>query len=169
MKLYSITHEYRQALAVLNNADLTDLAPDEKQQLLNDTLSPFYDQFETKALAIGAFISNLSLEADALKTMETRIQLRRKANERKVEWLTDYLHTNMEAMRLLDIKDDQIHLAVRKNPPKVIVTDEIAIPACYKAEVVTVSVKKSLIAEAIKQGGTVAGAYLQSSTRLQIK
>ncbi|MDO9139636.1 MAG: siphovirus Gp157 family protein, partial [Methylobacter sp.] len=106
MKLYSITHEYRQALAVLNNADLTDLAPDEKQQLLNDTLSPFYDQFETKALAIGAFISNLSLEADALKTMETRIQLRRKANERKVEWLTDYLHTNMEAMRLLDIKDD---------------------------------------------------------------
>ncbi len=169
MKLYEITQEYRTALAVLNDADLTDLAPDEQQQLLNDTLSPFYDQLEQKALAIGAYIASLDLEADALKTMENRIQQRRKATERKVDWLTDYLHTNMEAAKLLDIKDNQIHLSIRKNPPKVIVTDEVAIPACYKAEVVTISVKKNLIAEALKQGGTVAGAYLQSSTRLQIK
>jgi len=169
MKLYEITHEYRTALAVLNNADLTDLAPDEQSQLLNDTLSPFYDQFEKKALSVAALISNLSLEADALKTMETRIQQRRKANERKVEWLTDYLHTNMEAMRLLDIKDDQIHLSVRNNPPKVIVIDEVAIPACYKEQEIKTLIRKNLIAQALKQGGTVPGAYLQSSTRLQIK
>jgi len=69
MKLYEITHEYRQALAVIGQADLSDLNLEEQQQLINDTLEGFTDQFEHKALAIGAFIASLDLEVDALNSM----------------------------------------------------------------------------------------------------
>ena len=91
MELYKITSEYRQALAVINNCDLSDLNPDEQQDLISNTLDPFEYEFQHKALAIGAFVANLELEAEALKTMEQRIQVRRKGNERKALWLRDYL------------------------------------------------------------------------------
>jgi len=101
--------------------------------------------------------------------MEQRIQHRRKGNERKVEWLTDYLHANMEATKLLDLKDNQIRLTIRNNPPKVIVMNEADVPACYKEQEIKTLIRKNLIAEALKKGNNVPGAYLQSSTRLQIK
>ena len=169
MKLYEITTEYRQALAVINEADLTDLNPEEQQQLITDTLAPFEYEFQHKALAIGAFVANLELEADALKTMEQRINQRRKANERKAEWLTDYLHVNMEVMKLTSIKDNQISLSLRKNPPKVIINNETLIPEDFKETQTTILIRKTLIADALKQGKVIPGAMLQQSTRLQIR
>ena len=168
MKLYEITTEYRQALAVLNDADLTDLSPDEQQDLIQNTLEVFEDQFQTKALAIGAFIANLELEAEALKVMEQRIQKRRKSNENKAEWLKDYLHVNMEVMKLVDIKDNQIRLSIRKNPPKVVIDNDMLLPDDFKEKQITVLIRKNLIADAIRQGQSVPGAYLQNGTRLQI-
>ena len=168
MKLYEITTEYRQALAVLNDADLTDLSPDEQQDLINDTLAVFEDKFQTKALAIGAFIANLELEAEALKVIEQRIQKRRKSNESKAQWLKEYLHVNMEMMNLIDIKDNQIRLTIRKNPPKVVIANDLLLPDDFKESQVTILIRKNLIADAIKQGQIVPGAYLQNGTRLQI-
>lgn len=169
MKLYEITAQYRQALAFLEQVDLTDLAPEEQQQLISDTLDEFEDKFQHKALAIGAFVANLELEADSLKIMETRIQQRRKANERKADWLRDYVHVNMQAMELLDIRDNQIRLAIRKNPPKVIVENDALLPDDYKESQVNILIRKSLIADALKNGQSVPGAYLQYGTCLQIK
>lgn len=159
MKLYEITAQYRHALTFLNEADLSSLSLDEQQQLIHDTLDQFTDQFQSKALAIGAFIANLELEADALKTMEQRIQQRRKANERKAEWLRDYVHVNMQAMAIDEIKDQQIQLSIRKNPPKVIIDDEAALPEVFKATQVSIIVRKSQIAEALKAGDWVPGAH----------
>ena len=169
MKLYEITADYRQALNVLNDADLTDLTIDEQQQLIHDTLGQFTDRFQSKALAIGAFIANLELEAEALKTMEQRIQQRRKANERKAEWLRDYLQINMQAMDLLDIQDNQIRLSIRKNPPKVIVENDALVPEDFKETEVNILIRKTLIADALKSGQSVPGAHLQYGTRLQIR
>lgn len=168
MKLYEITTEYRQALAILNEADLSSLSPEEQQDLFKNTLDQFECQFQDKALAIGAFVSNLDLEANALKTMEQRIQQRRKANERKSEWLKDYLYMNMTAIQLLEIKDNQIRLSIRNNPPSVVIEDELTVPDEYKEQQVTVLIRKNLIADAIKNGKAVPGAALRNGTRLQI-
>lgn len=169
MKLYAITADYRNALNVINEADLSDLSPEEQQQLLADTLAQFTDQFQVKALAIGAFIANIELEAEALKTMETRIQQRRKASERKAEWLRDYLHVNMQAMDLLDIHDHQIWLSVRKNPAKVIIDNEAQLPEVFKETQTSILVRKNLISDALKQGQAIPGAHLEYGTRLQIR
>ena len=100
--------------------------------------------------------------------MELRIQQRRKANERKSEWLRDYLHINMTGMNLLDIKDNQIRLSIRTNPAKVIIENELTIPEEYKEQQITTLNRKSLIAEAIKLGKIIPGAVLRNGTRLQI-
>jgi len=168
MKLYEITTEYRQALAILNEADLSSLSPEEQQDLFKNTLDQFECQFQDKALAIGAFVANLDLEANALKTMEQRIQQRRKAIELKSEWLKDYLHINMTAIQLLEIKDNQLRLSIRNNPPSVVIEDELTVPDEYKEQQVTVLIRKNLIAEAIKHGKAVPGAALRNGTRLQI-
>ena len=169
MKLYEITSEYRQALAIINNCDLTDLSLDEQQDLISNTLDPFEYEFQHKALAIGAFIANLELEADALKTMEQRIQVRRKANERKALWLRDYLQVNMEMMKLTDISDNQIRLTIKKNPPRVCIDNENAIPETYKEIIETVKISKSAIATALKAGLEIKGARLENSQRLDIR
>jgi hypothetical protein len=169
MKLYEITMQYRQALAVLDQADLSDLTPEEQQELVSNTLDDFEDKFQSKALAVGAFVANLELEAESLRTMETRIQQRRKSTERKAEWLKDYVHVQMQAMDLLDIHDNQIRLSIRKNPPKVIIENDDLLPEDYKEVQVNVLIRKTLIADAIKNGDKVPGAYLHYGTRLQIK
>ncbi len=60
--------------------------------------------------------------------MESRIQQRRKINERKAEWFRDYLHVNMDTMKIPEVKDHQIC----KNSPKVIAINEKDAPAALK-------------------------------------
>lgn len=169
MKLYELSSQYRQALTVFEDIDLSDLNEEQQHQLINDTLEPIEDDFKTKALSIGSYIANLDLEAEALKTMEKRIEQRRKANERKVNWLKDYLHNEMKAINLLTIKDSQISLNVRKNPGRVIIENETLLPDNYKEAQTTILVRKSLIAEALKAGHRVPGAALHNGTRLDIR
>ena len=169
MKLYEISSQYRQALNVFEEIDLSDLNEEQQHQLINDTLEPIEDDFKTKALSIGSYIANLDLEAEALKTMEKRIEQRRKANERKVNWLKDSLHNEMKAMNLLAIKDNQISLNVRKNPGRVVIENETLLPDNYKETQTTTLIRKSLIADAIKAGNNVPGAALHNGTRLDIR
>ena len=169
MHLYQLTSQYREALAVLNDCDLSDLTPDEQQDLLETTLEPFEFEINNKILSVGKFIANLELEAEALKTMEQRIQVRRKSNERKAEWLTNYAHVSMETMKLTEVKDNQIKLNIRKNPPKVVITNESLLPSEFTELQTTTLIRKNLISESLKLGNFVPGAHLQNSTRLQIK
>ena len=169
MKLYEIAASYREAVAALNDLDPEALAPEEREQLLTDTLGDIRSHFKDKALNIGAYIANLNLESEALKTMEERIQHRRKAAERKSSWLTEYLHSHMAHLGFDEFKDDQIRLKLKKTPAKVILDDFGCIPLDYKETKVEVLVRKSLIAEALKQGIVVPGAHLESGTRLEIR
>ena len=169
MKLYELSTQYREAVNVFEDIDLSDLSEEQQHQLINDTLEPIEDDFKTKALSIGSYIANLDLEAEALKTMEKRIEQRRKANERKVNWLKDYLHNEMKAINLLSIKDSQISLNIRKNPGRVIIENERLLPEDYKEAQTTILIRKSLIADALKAGQTVPGAVLRNGTRLDIR
>ena len=101
--------------------------------------------------------------------MEKRIEQRRKANERKVNWLKDYLHNEMKAINLLSIKDSQISLNIRKNPGRVIIENERLLPEDYKEAQTTILIRKSLIADALKAGQAVPGAVLRNGTRLDIR
>ena len=93
----------------------------------------------------------------------------RKAAERKATWLTDYLHTHMAHLGFDDLKNEQIRLKIKKTPPKVIVENADLIPDAYKETQVAVLIRKSLIAEDLKNGRPVPGTHLESGTRLDIR
>lgn len=170
MTLYAIAEECRHALSAVESADLTDLSEEERRQLIEDSLGGLREAFSRKALAVGAFVANLNFEIDNLRAMEKRIQERRKAAEAKAEWLAECLRAAMEALGFKEIKDAQIRLRIKRNPPRVIVDDESQVPEDYKERQVLVAVRKSLIGEALKSGLDVPGAHLDASgTRLEIR
>jgi len=94
---------------------------------------------------------------------------RRRSLERQVEWLTDYLFVQLQKMDLKKLSNDQLTLAIKKNPAKVCITNEDIIPAEYKQVVETTKVIKASIASSIKNGQDIAGVHLESSYRLDIK
>jgi hypothetical protein len=169
MKLYEITEQYRSALLMFNDLDPGELSAEERQQLLTDTLGDIQDNFRDKALNIGCFVANLTLEAEALKTMEGRILQRRKAAEGKASWLTGYLHCAMAQLGADEFKDSRIRLKLKKTPPKVILDDPQVIPEDYRETKVEVLIRKSQIAEDLKHGIPVPGAHLETGTRLEIR
>jgi len=169
MKLYAIAEQYRGAMLALSEMDPEELSAAERQQLMTDTLGDIAEQFREKALNIGALIANTQLEEAALKTMQDRITQRRKAAERKATWLTDYLHTHMAHLGFDDLKNEQIRLKIKKTPPKVIVENADLIPDAYKETQVEVLIRKSLIAEDLKNGRPVPGTHLEAGTRLDIR
>jgi len=170
LALYAIADEYRASLYDIQNT-LEDVEIDDeaKQSMIVDTLSDIKDTFETKALNVASFIANLKLEAMAVKTAEQRITQRRRSLERQVEWLTDYLFCQLQKMDLKKLSNEQLTLAIRNNPAKVIISNEDEIPEQFKESVTTTKVLKSQIASAIKSGESIEGVYLEGSQRLDIK
>ena len=169
MKLYEITANYRAAMQSLAEIDPEEMPAEERQQLISDALGDLQEQFREKALNIGALIANTELEEAALKTMQDRITQRRKAAERKATWLTDYLHDAMLFLGFDDIPGEQLRLKIKKTPCKVILDDPAQIPDDFKETKTEVLIRKSLIAERIKQGHLVTGAHLEAGTRLDIR
>jgi hypothetical protein len=51
-------------------------------------------------------------------------------------------------MKLVDIKDNQIRLSIRKNPPKVVIANDLLLPDDFKEKQITVLIRKNLIADA---------------------
>ena len=68
-----------------------------------------------------------------------------------------------------DLKNEQIRLKIKKTPPKVIVENADLIPDAYKETQVEVPIRKSLIAEDLKNGRPVPGTHLEAGTRLDIR
>ena len=170
LALYAIADEYRVSLYdIQNTLEDIELDNEEKQSLIVDSLSTIKDTFEVKALNVAGFIANLKLEAIAVKTAEQRMTQRKRSLERQVEWLTDYLFVQLQKMDLKKLSNDQLTLAIKKNPAKVCITNEDIIPAEYKQVVETTKVIKASIASSIKNGQDIAGVHLESSYRLDIK
>ena len=171
LSLYSIADHYREAFYhltnVLDDEANVDLAT--KEQIIEDSLSGLMDDFKTKALNVAGFINNLKLELDAVKTAENRMNKRRNGLENKIQYLSDYLFTQCLKTGSTLIKSDELIIAIKNNPPKVIVDNETAIPEAYKEVVKTIKIAKSAIALAIKNGLDVAGVHLESSKRLDIR
>jgi len=170
LSLYAIADEYRGSLYDLQNTlEDVELDDETKQSMIADSLSNIQDKFESKALNVASFVAILKLEAIAVKTAEQRITQRRRSLERQVEWLNDYLFCQMQKMKLPKLSNEQLTLAIRKNPAKVCITNEDIIPNEYKEIVQSTKVIKSSIANAIKNGQSIAGAHLETSYRLDIR
>jgi hypothetical protein len=166
MKLYELTTQYR-ALEALEVSE--DLPPD----VIRDTLEGLTGELQDKATNVAMFIRNLESTADSIDEAAETMRKRGARLRERAQSLQQYLLLNMQACGITKIESPFFTLAVKKNPPTVIITDEESIPAEY---MVTPDPPppppkrpdKKAIAAALKAGQEVPGAYSERFERLEI-
>lgn|SRR5512139_277914 len=164
MNLYELTSE-RLAL----QAKLQELNLDE--QTIEDTLEGDSTELQAKIEDYGFVIRNMEAFSDAIKAEEKRLSDRRKVQENKIERIKAWLLNNMQACEIQKIECPAFTIAVRTNPPKVVIDHEGDIPEQFMVtpEPPPAAPDKKLIATAIKSGQNVAGCHLEQSQRIEIK
>jgi len=168
--LYQVTEDYQKSLSEIEDTlEGSDLSTEDKHELIENSLISLNDKFDVKALNIAAYIANAELAVTAMKTVESRMVKRRKAAENKGKSLKQYLLDQMFLMNKKTISNESMSINVRQNPSKVIIDDQNSIPLKYQNKETIYTVIKSAISAELKNGKTIEGAYLQTSTRLSIK
>ena len=161
--LYQLAQDFRAAAEQL--ADL-DLPP----EVIADTLESISGDLEVKALNVALFARNLESTAAAIKQAEGDMAARRKALERRVQSLKDYLLSAMQSTGIKKIEGPYLRIGVRDNPESVEVFDADQVPAEFmrQPEPPPAAPDKAAIKAAIKAGQEVPGAKLTRTQRLDI-
>lgn len=162
--LYVLTDEYRIAAERLADLDLP-------AEVVADTLEGLAGELEAKATNVAMFVRNLESMAEQIKAAEADMAKRRKAIENRADHVRMYLKDNMQRAGINKIECPYFKLAIRDNPPAVVIDAESQIPAEYMRtpEPPPPSPDKAAIKAAILAGHEVPGAHLSKGQRLEIK
>lgn len=162
--LYVLADEYRAAAESLANMELDE-------QTIADTLEGLAGALEVKATNVAMFARNLEAAAESIKGAEKQMADRRKAIEARAAKIRAYLRANMEKAGITKIESPYFNLAIRDNPPNVVIDAEDMIPPGFmrQPEPPPPAPDKKAIAEALKAGIDVPGAHLERGTRLEIR
>lgn len=122
--------------------------------------------FEEKAEAVAVAIRLAEGFIETQQQFERDIAARRRAGEKKVKWLREYLKNNMEAVGKGKIETVAAKIML-KDSEAVEVTDEQLVPMEYKK--IKWEVSKTAIRDAINSGETVDGARMVTHRSVIIK
>lgn len=162
--LYRLADEYTQAAVKMADLELPE-------EVIANTLEGLAGELEVKATNVAMFVRNLEASADAIKQAEAEMASRRKAIENRAKRVRQYLQYQMERTGITKIECPYFKLAVRDNPPSVVIDQEGSIPERFMRvpEPPPPAPDKKAIAEALKHGEDVPGAHLERGKRLEIK
>jgi hypothetical protein len=162
--LYKLTAQLRELEALADEGEVP-------AAVLADTVEGLTGEIEAKAQHIGQFIGNLEASTSAIDDAIAEMKSRRDRIQRHADWLRGYLFTQMQAAGITKITCPWFTLAIRKNPPKVVITDPGAIPGeLYVYPVAPPPYPdKNAISAKLKAGEVVDGAHLEQGERLDIR
>lgn len=162
--LYVVAAEYRAAADQLADLDLPE-------NVVRDTLESISGDLEAKAVNVAQFIRNLEASAEQIKAAEKSMADRRKAMEKRADDVRQYLLDNMLMAGISKVECPYFKLAVRDNPPAVVINEPGLIPSAYMTDPAPPppAPDKTLIKKAIQDGFEVPGAHLTRGKRLEIK
>ncbi len=154
MKLLSST------LNLLNEVELTEgeITPEVESKLIS--LSKQVDQAGYFLKNVDKKIEYYQQEIDAMKTIIDRL-------EKTSDWIKA---SAKQAIELSggDLKGDLYAFTLKKNPPRVHIRDEALIDDFFKDKKELVTVNKTRIKEAFKDGLEVDGAELVQETSVKL-
>ncbi|MEI7795658.1 MAG: siphovirus Gp157 family protein [Methylococcaceae bacterium] len=163
MKYHNSFQELR---TMLENSELDEFT---QNQVLHESLSHLHGQFDKKALNTAAFISNLKLELTSVKEVQDRLTKRSSMLTKQVLYLNNYLLEQLQVMNVTNLRNEQLTMAVKQNPCKVIIDDEDSVPPEFKEIISTIKISKTTIGEQLKAGIEIDGCRLERTHRLEIK
>jgi len=164
LTLYQIAAEYRAITDVLMDSGCDE-------QTLKDTLEGEAWPLELKAQNYAFVIRNMEASAAAIKEAEQQMAERRKAIEKRAEYIKERLKTGMEIAGVQKIDCSHFAITIAKNPPSVDIFEPGLIPSEFMKTPTPPppAPDKTAIKDAIRAGKEVPGAMLSQGTSLRIK
>lgn len=163
LSLYNITNGF---ITLFEKAENEELTQEEIEQQGNELALAL----KNKSTSIIGYVRNLDLTSEALKNEIDRLTTMKKAVDNKNTKFKEYVKENMEKLNLQKIDTELGSLTIAKNPVSVEIYDENMISDEYKKEKITVTIDKTAIKNAIKDGKKIQGARLvEDKTSLRIK
>jgi hypothetical protein len=166
MNLYELTSNYKSIQEKLFNPETGEI-----DQFELENLNLAEGDVKEKSIAVAKFIKNIEAERVAIDDALSQMKLREVRLYNKIDYLTNYLKSNMEKSEINEISCPYFEIKIKKCPVSVNVIDEELVPIEYKRKVIkeTISIDKTKIKDAITGGAVIPGAELKQNTRLEIK
>ena len=171
--LYAI--DERLVTLLNDHFDIEDGVICETEEELAKKIDEVAMNLDMKIENIGLYIKNLNAEVEMIKHEEDNLARRRKANERKIASLTNYLngylsacYPNEDDRRKWKFKTPRVVLGYRKSTSVEVPNLEELDKEYLKIKTET-SADKVAIKDAIKSGKEVKGAYLKDNINLNVK
>jgi len=158
--LYDITNEFEKLLDNLLDHDDSDLIKE---------IESIEGEFKSKSANVAKYIRNLEHLAAGIKEVENNQKNRRVSIEKKIIKLKDYLRFNFERTNTEKIENDDIVIAMYKNPVKVNILDENKIPEKFFHLKEAKVLNKDKVKESLKNGEDIPGCELIQEKRITIK
>ena len=158
--LYDIANEFEKSLDNLLDHDDSDLIKE---------IESIEGEFKLKSANVAKYIRNLEHLAQGIKEIESTQKHRRNSLEKKITKLKDYLRINFEKTNTERIENDDIVIAIYKNPEKVHIIDEEKIPEEFFQVKETKLLNKDKLKESLKNGEDIPGCELIQEKRISIK
>lgn len=134
----------------------------------NDKLAEFLGGAMEKRDKLAEFIHRLQSEAGFLRTREKLLADRRHAIEGLAKMFESSIQVTMETKGIKSITGLESRFLLKRNPPKVEITNEEEIPAAYINYPPTID--RRGIADALAEGKEVPGARIADPTNhLEVK
>ena len=135
-----------------------------------DGLAQLNCEFSEKVQNITHLIKDAEARSAYMKLEEQRIYNKRKALEKKIENLKNYIFVNMVLKNTKKVDVGTFTVAIRKNPPKVEVVEITEVPTRFIKEKTEFTVDKKGILAAIKNGEQdIEGIKLVESESIMIR
>ena len=162
--LYQLAADYKEAAERLAESGLDE-------QTITDTLEGLSGDIEQKVIHIAKWVRNIEAETAAIRAAVDDMVKRANAEEAKAKRLRDYLKDCLQQAEIRKVACPFFVVSIKATPAAVVIEDEKLIPGNLMSWPPAPPPKpdKRAIAEAIKAGEEVAGAHLESGTRLEIK
>jgi hypothetical protein len=162
--LYSLSTQCH-ALSALSVDDDID------EQALLDTLEGVSGELQEKTANVVAYAQSLDGFADLIEAKIEQMQARADRMHKRAGRVREYVKECLERAGVPKVVVPEFAIAIRKNPPRVMIDDAAVIPADLMVTPPTPSPypDKAGIKAALQAGRVVPGARLEQSTRLDIR
>ena len=162
--LYEIVGAMRDIIAMIDECE-----DDEQLAELTDRLQEIGGSLTEKAENYARVIRNFQAEADALKTEERRLKMKRERREKTVERLKQMLCSGMTLAGVKKIETPIGSWSRRTSPWSVNVIDEDAIPDEFKIPQPSKIDKAAILAEFKETGGFPPGVEMKQGESVSFR
>lgn len=160
-KLYELTGDILRLYNMLEEDEIDE-------EVFNDTLESLELELEDKADGYAKIIAALNNDVSAMDFEIKRLTERKRTVNNHIKNLKKNLEQSMIVTGKKKFKTSLFSFNIQKNPPRLVIDDEMAIPDEFLIEVEP-KVDTALIKEAIKNGKEYEWAHMEQTEGLRIR